>query len=398
MNRIATAVTLVSVMGAGAAGAQGLDRSGQNIGIIFEDGDYAEISLGYVAPDIDGVDTDAELPLRQRSGDAADNYFNGGLGYKQQINDAVSFALIVDQPYGANIAYDTFVPGENGSLAFGGTLATLDSSSVTAMGRYEFGNGFSVHGGARAQQFNAKIALNGAAYGPLSGYRADLDADTGYGWQAGMAYERPDIALRVALTYFSEIDHDVDSVEDIPALVVGGLALAGITLPSTLAGTTEVTTPEAINLDFQTGIAADTLLFGGIRHVRYSDVIVSPTAFDLAVDPLSGGDTLVGIDDSTTFRLGIGRRFNDRFSGLVSVSYTDRGDDDLVSPLAPTDGSLGITVGGAYNVSDAVTISGGINYTRLGDARPETGTPDRPFASFEDNSALGIGVKVGVRF
>ena len=400
MTRTATAALAAATMlAAGAASAQGLDRSGQNIGIIFEEGDYAELSLGYVAPTLDGRDDNPLLPFENQTGDVADNYFNGSIGYKQQITDAFSFALIADQPYGANIAYaPTGAPGTEGSLAFGGTRATLDSSSLTAMGRYEFGNGFSVHGGVRAQQFNADIALNGVAYGGLNGYSAQLDGDTGYGFQLGGAYERPDIALRVALTYFSEIDHDVDVVENLPAALLAGLAANGVVLPPSVPSQIEVTTPEAINLDFQTGIAPDTLLFGGIRHVMYSDVVVSPTVFDIAVDPATPNSTIVGIDDSTTFRLGVGRRFNDKFSGLVSLSYTERGDDDLVSPLAPSDGSIGLTLGGAYNVNERVTISGGINYTKVGDARPETGTPDVPFASFDDNSAVGVGVRVGVRF
>lgn len=395
MKRIATAVTIASVVGAGAAGAQGLDRSGQNINVIFEEGDYAELSFSYAAPDVDGQDL--AIFGGRESGDVAGNFFNGALAYKQQVTDAFSFALIADQPYGANIDYAA-AGATTGSIALGGTEAVLDSSSLTALGRYEFGNGFSVHGGPRVQQFNARIRLEGAAYGALSGYEADLDADTGFGWQAGVAYERPDIALRVALTYFSEIDHDVDTVESIPAAVLAGLGAAGVTLPPLFTSETEVTTPEAINLDFQTGIAPDTLLFGGIRYAKFSEVIVSPTAFDLAVDPLAPNTTIVGIDDVTTYRLGVGRRFNDQFSGLISIAYTDRGDDDLVSPLAPTDGSIGLTIGGAYNVNDQVTISGGLNYTRVGDARPETGTPDVARANFEDNDVLGVGIRVGYRF
>ena len=397
MNRIAIAAAALAA-GTGAAAAQGLDRSGQNINIIFEEGDYAEFGAGYVAPDLSGTDSDPLLPIQQESGDVAGNYFTVSAGYKQQLNDSLSFAIIADQPYGVNIDYASFAPGVGGSLAFGDTQAVVDSNSLTGMLRYEFGNGFSVHGGLRAQQLNARVALEGVAFGALDGYNATFDGDTAFGYQAGFAYERPDIALRVALTYFSEIDHEFDTVENIPAAVLAGLAANGINLPPTLATETEITTPEAINLDFQTGIAADTLLFGGVRYVAYDSVVLSPTAFDLAVDPLTPDSTIVGIDSSTTYRLGVGRRFNDRFSGLVALSFTSRGDDDLVSPLAPTDGSFGVTIGGAYNLSENVTLSGGINYTRVGDARPETGTPDVERASFEDNDAIGLGFKVGFRF
>ena len=43
-------------------------------------------------------------------------------------------------------------------------------------------------------------------------------------------------------------------------------------------------------------------------------------------------------------------------------------------------------------------ITTGINYTKLGDAQPETGTPDVARANFTGNSALGVGVRVGFSF
>lgn len=38
-----------------AANAGGLDRSGQSIGAIFEDGRYVELSYGHVMPSVTGV-------------------------------------------------------------------------------------------------------------------------------------------------------------------------------------------------------------------------------------------------------------------------------------------------------------------------------------------------------
>lgn len=382
MTRTTYAIAACAALSAGAASAQGLDRSGQNINVIFEEGDYAELAIGSVNPTITGADTNPLLaPFAQDTGNVAGSFVNGSIAYKQQLNDSLSFALIVDQPYGADINYDSFDPFVSGSLALGDTSAVLNSSSLTAMGRYEFGNGFSIHGGLRAQRFDAEIALNGVAYGGLNGYSTTLEADTALGWQAGVAYEIPDIAFRVALTYFSDVEHDVDSQE-----FFGGAPL--------LTSTTTITTPEAINLDFQTGIAPDTLLFGGFRYADYSSVVVSPDFFALN----TGGASLVSIGDTRVFRIGVGRRFNDKLSGLVSISYSPEDDDDLVSPLAPSNGSLGITLGGAYNVSDMVTLSGGINYTKVGDARPETGTPDIPWSTMTDNSVVGIGAKIGIRF
>ncbi|MEM9795767.1 MAG: outer membrane protein transport protein [Pseudomonadota bacterium] len=373
-----------TLLGTTSAFAVGLDRSAQDISIIFEEGDYAELSFGYVDPSLDGEDL--AVFGGQSSGNVADSFVQGSLGYKQQINDQLSFAIILDQPYGADIDYPTGTLGGDGSLALGGTEAVLNSTALTALMRYEFGNGFSVHGGVRGQEVNGRVRLEGAAYGALSGYEVELDGDLEFGWQAGFAYERPDIALRVAVTYFSEIEFDFDSVE-----TLGGAPLGP-------ADTTETTTPQAVNLTFQTGVAPGTLVFGSIRWADYDDSTVSPPTFDLLVDPAISGSSLTSLETGFSYTLGVGRQFTDRFSGLVELQFDEKGDDDLVSPLAPTNGSVGITIGGRYAVNENVTVTGGINYTKLGDAFAETGTPDTERAEFEDNDAIGVGIQVGYRF
>lgn len=371
-----TIAAIATLAGAGTAMAGGLDRSGQNIDILFEQGNIVELSLGYAVPDVSGTDLPlGPFPGGRSSGDVGQNFWQAGLGYKQDLSDQLSFALILDQPYGVDVAYDTFAQG--GSFNLGGTAATLDSSALTGLLRYRINDRVSVHGGLRAQQFNASVALGGAAYGGLNGYTAELDADTAVGYQVGAAYEIPEIALRLAVTYFSEIDHDVTVMER-------GAPSADI----------KVTTPKAVNVNFQTGIAPDTLLLASFRYADYGVTQVRPVFFAAA----SGGQSLTTIDKARDFSLGVGRRFSDAFSGAVSLNYSDRGPDDLVSPLSPVDGRYGITVSGVYNVNEQVRLTGGINYSRIGDARPETGTPDTARARFEDNDVFGVGLRIAYRF
>ncbi|WP_244504633.1 OmpP1/FadL family transporter [Jannaschia faecimaris] len=348
--------------------AGGLDRSGQNIDIIFETGTVAELSFGYVSPSVDGVDQAGVA-----TGEVADSFIQGSLAYKQQINDQLSFAIIVDQPYGADIQYSAASP------VLGGTSALVNTTSVTGMLRYKLNDRFSVHGGMRAQTLAAKVTLDGLAYGgpfPVgrSGYSPNFEKDLSYGYQVGAAYEIPEIALRLAVTYFSEIDHDLRTTENFAA---------GVT-------NTPVTTPQAINISFQTGIAKDTLAFASFRYADYTVTKVRPR--------LLGGTSLTDIDTARDYTIGVGRRFNDQFSGAVSLNYSHGGPDDLVSPLGPTDGRYGITLSGSYQVTDAVKISGGINYSRLGDARPKTNPPNVARANFDGNSLIGVGFKIGYRF
>lgn len=362
---------LCGVLAAMAGGAQagGLDRSGQPLSILFEQGNYVELSYGQINPSVSG--NDLAIYGGRPTGQVADDHGLPGLAFKYQINDRLSAALIYDHAYGADIEYD---PAQ--SLMLGGTMAKEDSEGLTALLRYKFDDRWSVHGGLRVSKASAQVRLSGAAYGPLSGYSVDLDDDTGTGYVIGGAFEIPDIALRVALTYFSKVEHKFDTVENI----------------APVSPATVVDTPQAVNLDFQTGVAKDTLVFGSVRWAEWSDFIVSPAAFNAA----TGGDSLTSLRDTTTYTLGVGRKFNDNWSGSIFVTH-EPSTGRLVSPLAPTDGYTGIGIGAVYT-RDNMKISMGARYLELGNADPETGTPDTARAEMRNNHAVAVGVKVGFTF
>jgi long-subunit fatty acid transport protein len=362
------------------ATAGGLDRSGQDIGILFGSGNLFELSFGVARPSLDGVENGSTRTNNSIS-NVAENFNILGAGLRYDLSPEFSVALIVDEPYGSDIIY----PGLSAASALGGTSAIVDSFAITALGRYKFNDAVSVHGGLRYQEIEGDVTLGGLAYGPLNGYRADMASDGAVGYLIGAAFERPEIGLRVALTYNSEITHDLPTQE-----TVGGTPVAS-------PGITEVTAPESLNLEMQTGIAADTLLFGSVRYARYSDTIVAPAFFDSRVEPGTPGSSLTDIEDSTDYEIGIGRRFTEKFSGSIAFGYQSSG-DDLVSPLAPTNGARYVSLGGAYAVSSAITLSGGIRYTEFGNAQPETGTPDTARANFNDNSAVSAGFKIAYTF
>jgi long-subunit fatty acid transport protein len=216
---------------------------------------------------------------------------------------------------------------------------------------------------------SSSFASTSSAFEASGGYALDMEQDTAYGYTLGVAYEIPEFALRAALTYFSEVEHTSNTTENL------------LTLSDFVSDVT-FHSPQAVNLNFQTGIAQDTLLTANIRWANWGDVDLAPTGL---------GSDLINLDDSITYSLGIGRRFNENFSGSISVNYEAKGDDNLVSPLGPTDGLLGVTIGGRYK-KDNMTVTGGINYTWIGDARPEVG--GRAVANFKDNSSVGFGIRV----
>ncbi|OED47810.1 hypothetical protein AB838_14400 [Rhodobacteraceae bacterium (ex Bugula neritina AB1)] len=362
-KRFAAPVALALIPAAAMAG--GVDRSGQSLAPLFENGNYAEFSLGYVSPDVSGT------ALGVESGDMVGSHLQVGAAYKRDINDRLSFALIFDQPFGADVDY----PAGTGYV-FQGATAELNSNAISGVLRYKFNDNFSVHGGIRLQTLEAEVSI------PVFGnYAATGDRDQSFGYLVGVAYERPDIALRIALTYFSEVDHDIDTVE------------TGGGLPAGLATTTSISTPQAVNLDFQTGIAKDTLLFGQIRWVEWSQFNISPSFY---TGTLIGAPLVSFSDDRYTYTLGVGRSFNENWSGSVSVSYEETL-GGFQSNLSPTDGRLGLTIGAKYKQGN-MTLSGGVNITRVGSA--QTVVSRAPFATsaFGDNTSVGVGFKVGYNF
>lgn len=364
------------VAGTVAAQAGGIDRSGQGLGALFEKGRYVELSFGSVRPTVEGND----IVGGGATGDVARDYGQFALSYKYDINERLSVALNVDQPFGADVLYS------GTSAALGNTSAFAESLAVTGLLRYKFNDSFSIHGGIRADQASAAINLRGAAYGLLGNYSVVLGNDWALGYVVGAAYEIPDIALRVAITYNSAIEHEFPTVET--GLFGPFAAFNGV--PSTTA----VETPQSINLDFQTGIAQDTLLFGQVRWADWSSFKLRPAGFTRVPGQADG---LISLEDTVTYTLGVGRRFNETWAGSVSMTYEAKGSSNLVSPLAPTDGRIGLTVGGVYT-QDNMKITFGVNYTKLGDAQPETGTPDVAQARMTGSTVVGVGVKVGYSF
>ena len=351
-------------LAADMAQAGGVDRSGQGIGIIFEKGNYAELSFGVINPNVSGTDL-TSAP----TGSVAGNHTLPGIALKYDLSEQLSATLIYGQDYGADISYPA------GSL-LGGTMAELNSDVLTGILRYKFDDNWSAHGGIRASKASGEVTLAGGAYTPagLNGYNVVFDDAWGTGYLVGAAYERPDIALRVALTYFSKVTHDLDTTQRMGATIIAA------------PDVTHVDTPQAVNLDFQTGVAANTLLFGSVRWVDWSEFLIRPSAL--------GGASLTDLEDTTTYTLGVGRKFNDNWSGSVFASYEPEGDPN-VSPLAPTNGYKGIGVGVVYT-QDNMKVTMGARYLDLGDANAAPG--GTPVASMTGNHAVALGVKVGFNF
>lgn len=366
-----------TLFAAGSAHAGALDRTGQPIDVLFETGRYAEFSFGYVSPEIEGelVNPIFGVPGTE-SGDIGVDNFNFGAAYKADINDTWSYAIIIDQPFKSEVDYPTS-PGYFGSDA----SAEFDSVAITTLLQYNMASGFSVYGGLRFQETEAEAEI------PFAGnYSVEADADWGIGYVAGVAYERPEIALRVSLTYSSEIEHENDVTENITVPTGGG------PVQIEQESSSDFETPQSLNLAFQTGIAADTLLFGSVRWVDWSDFDLSPEIYS---SPAAVGQPLLSYeDDVTTYTVGLGRKLTEQWSIAGSVSYEEN-TGNLFTNLGPNDGLTTLGLAAIYTM-DNMKITTGVRYAWIGDTT--TAVQGVEASEFNDNNAIAFGVKVGYYF
>ncbi|SLN18595.1 Outer membrane protein transport protein (OMPP1/FadL/TodX) [Pseudoruegeria aquimaris] len=369
------------------AHAGGIDRSGQGVNILFEEGNYVQFTFANINPSVDGkADITAGggsvIVGSTSASDVAQTYNQLSFGYKHELNENWDLAVIVDQPFGAHVLY---ADGPFSNIGSGGALpydaeADIDSRAITMLAQYNVGNGFSIHGGLRGLSVNGIIQSGDGI----------LDADSDYNWGGvvGVAYERPDIALRVALTYATATNVDFDGT-------MSQLVAPGTLAPSMPTDFT-VEFPESVNLDFQTGVAPDTLLFGSVRWVGWG-------GFNLTTPGLAGDIEWVNFDDDTiTYRLGIGRRLNEEWSVALVAGYESAGTRPSTTALAPTTGSKSIGIAATYTSPKNWVVSGGLEYVVPGDqyvtfAGP-AGTDPVQKLEFNDNSAIAAGIRIGYRF
>lgn len=369
----------VALGSAGMAEAAAIERAvPSTTRILFEEGSYGEIGFTYTDPEQSG--DDAVLPPTLTSapvavtvpgdtGDVFDEHWNFSAAWKADINDRLSYAIIFDQPFGADTEYGagTFAAG---GFSYDGTNADLDTNTFSGIMAFDMRPDVKLYAGLRVQQLDADASI--PFIGPSAGlppYTAETDSDWGYGYLVGAAYSREEIALRIALTYYSEIEHEFEVDEF-----------------GTLDTEADITTPQSVQLDFQTGVAPKTLVFGSVRWVDWSEFSIEPPAYTAAV-----GQPLVDYeDDWVTYSLGVGRQLTNSLAGSLSFTYEPDVGGELTT-LGPYDGRKAATAALSYDHAQ-FNVTGGVSYGTLGDTSNIFDT------DFNDGSYWAAGLRFGYSF
>ncbi|MDH1714285.1 OmpP1/FadL family transporter [Acinetobacter johnsonii] len=426
LKTLTTAMILATVPMTGAFAAA-LDRSGQSISAFLQPGNYFEAGISVLDPSVSGKVRNGYSPSaappsaiglqNTNLSDMGDDYYFPSAALKLQLTDKFSFGLIYDQPFGADATYslsDTVSAAAGGvGLFHNGTETTeveVKSQSISMIFGYQPTENFNFYAGPVYQTIEGDVQLRGLAYGAtqaLGMYNANIKEDSAVGWLAGFAYQIPEIALKASVTYRSEIDHKASAREYGQSNV---LAFVGSSPVYDVATDANITTPQSVNLDFQTGIMANTVAFANVRWVNWKDFSLDLKQFGTVADTLgalgqtpdnpNGFDIVGYTDDQWSANVGVGRKFNDLWAGNVSVGW-DSGAGNPISTLGPTEGYWNVGLGLQYSPTPATFIAGGVKYFWLGDAKAQAASnfgSDTYVAEFNDNDALAYGLKIGYKF
>ena len=383
-----------AALGASNVFAAGMERTRLPTSMMFEEGNYASLSFSSTAPDV----TDN---LYAPSKSMYTDYSSVTGTFKTQLNEKLSVGLARYQSEGIDLSYvnsgSTF-SGLGGPTNFknypyvglcslpGATCSGAQIAQLTAFGNmnepyvnlkvvstalmfgYKVKDDVTVIAGVKHSAGSATADVVSSPYGDGT---HDKSTDTAI--ILGASFERPEIALRATLIYQAKAEFSHSAKTVLPTI--------GVTSVLT---NTKSATPERLTLDFQTGIAKDTLLFGSIHHAKWSDAHIY---FDGSATPKSTWTT------TNSFSLGIGRKLSDTWAISASLNKEAASEATGSSLLSTTDGVTGITLGGKYT-RDNMTITAGVNKSELGD---KTVTSIAGAGTFSGNSATTFGFKIGFK-
>lgn len=402
---------LLSLIPTTSVFAAGLDRSGQSIAAFLQPGNYFEAGISVLDPEVKGKDTSGN-----QTGDMASDYYFPHAALKIQATDHFSVGLIYDQPFGADAEYSgnsTFV--ENRPVPFqGGTSVTVDTQNLNLLFGYQPNENWNLYAGAVYQTVDGTVLLRGTTYSVFNGYDFRTGEDESVGWLAGVAYQIPEIALKASVTYRSEIEHKMNASENFGA--AGYISIPGapgqsaqlnqlMTALNASSGETKLTTPQSVNIDFQTGIMANTVAFANLRWVDWSNFKVQPYNFaklskvvgqNPTINKPNGFNLIDYKEDQISATVGVGRKFNERWGGNVSVGW-DSGAGNPVTTLGPTEGFWSVGTGVRFSPAENYFIGAGVKYFWLGDADAVTGAHSNA-GKFTNNDAIAYGLNIGYKF
>jgi long-subunit fatty acid transport protein len=366
-----TFITLLLTTGSTAVVAGGFETTALSTSFMYESGSYGEASMSSRTYDITGT-------VYAPTGSAVKNLSKPAFAVKSDIFDNLAIGLSSYNQGAVQLDYSG--AGAVAALAAGLPVVDLTIDALTLQAKYDYSKNIALIAGIKNTTVQDASAFIFAAAGLPA---TTITGGSEMGYIVGASYSIPEIAFRAELLYETETNFSLDSTNANAAAV--GLAVAGKTTGSI---------PDYMTLNFQSGVADGTLVFGSMRRADWSNhqLMVHPQSAVVG-NPLGGPTS--SFTNTTTINVGVGRKVTDSLSLIGTYGTEAKGDAAGTSLLSMTNGYQGITIAGRYTLENA-TITAGYNYTMFGD---KTVTPPAGAAgSFTGNKVTGFGIKVGFSF
>ncbi|MCJ8160129.1 OmpP1/FadL family transporter [Acinetobacter zhairhuonensis] len=383
--------------------AGGMDLSGQSIWSFYESGNYAELTVAHLNADISGqVQNQAELAEIGVADFSTGNFVEDRdfvqAALKFQPHPKVSVGLIFDQPFGIDIQYHYHPNTVIGPIEIEATEIDFDSHNITSLVGYQLNPAWQIYAGLALQSFEGDLQVFGQSFSFLNGYRAEFEQDYAFGWLTGFSYQIPEYALRTSLTYRSAIKHQVHVNEYIQNHPIN----------FTTADKTTIETPTSINLDFQTGLSQNNLLYASLRWVNWSDYVIQPTQFAAIIasaaqyaPEMHSYKMIQYQKDQWSGKIGIAHQISPRWVSTLDVNW-DSGNGNIASTLSPVDGFYGLGLGALYYWQPQSFFAFGTQYLRFNKAKTvqdaEAESKIATLYAVNQNDAWVFGGKIGHHF
>jgi long-subunit fatty acid transport protein len=356
-------MAMVAICSAGSVVAGGADITLMPTEMMFEKGNYLEVSSVKVSPNVTGTTVAPNLSMYP-------DYSANTLAFKFEVNDKVAVGFANYLSAGIYVDYrnsgviDAFV-----DLSIRSRLLAL---------KYQVNDNVSILGGwkySKTSNASANVLKN-----PLGSLT--IPSATGSAAALGLAYEKPDIALRVSALYQSATKFDLP-------MTTAGHPQGAVSLVNGKAGL-----PKSMTIRFQSGIAKDTLVFGSAHR---GDWLKSQVEFDTDVNAAGNFiglqnklDARSSFTTTTAYTLGVGRKLSEKFAVSAAYGWEKGSGATGTSLLSTTDGKKSLSLGGKLT-HGRMSLSIGYSRIKLGDYSYTPSTPDYVFSN---NKASAIGVKL----
>ncbi|WP_111858288.1 outer membrane protein transport protein [Acinetobacter sp. CFCC 10889] len=386
--------------------AAGLENSDQSIVAFLEKDNYLELSTARLHPNVSGQVANQDMLKKVgvndfSTGQLIQDYSLFNAAIKIQYHPNWSLGLIYDQPYTAELDYQYAPDSLLSNKTIEAAKFKVKSQNLTNLWGYQPNPNWNIYAGFSLQEFQSNLSLEGLSYSIMSGYHAKFKSNTAIGWLVGANYQIPEYALSTSITYRSKIKHDNHVNE----------SLAGKTIQFIPNTSTNIQTPQSVNVDFKTAVSSNNLVYGSIRWVNWQNFHMQPTQFNAILDAailqypelIQKFNLIEYKKDQWASKLGLAHRINEQWIILSDVSW-DSGTGNPAGTLNPSDGFYAFGLGAMYRAQPNSFIAAGLKYFQLQNANTAqnnvfvAGNQNTNLNAVDDNHAIAYGLKIGYSF